>query len=444
MKSPWTYVGSHASGRSTKAVGSRCALIARCVVGHHLDQIEARSRHTRPNRADRAAKDVGSLVVVHAEDLRQHERFPAIVAEPVQHIVQRNSIRSVVRCERSEAAASDRVVQYRGVASTPALSTTGVIDADTASDREEPTTGRTFGAVPVERADRPFVDLLREIISVACVTEVPAQLPHIALGLGDEAFERAAVAVPRIKQQSRQMVHRGNIVAAGNRFPGTFDLCFVERDERHIPEIACDDAHVLLSVAADDEATRHEQHTLDQHLDGCADCTSLAERLAVVDRRVRLRPAEPVPDLVMAVTSRVRPAVLGRGGWMRPGLAWVAVVLFAQNIVPLVFGETDGAETHLARHLGAFGVALAIGFAYVAWRPHRAFGMLPFVGALVVTMLASTGFDLADGGRSAVAEATHLAELAGLALLWMIAGSPGWNGWADMRDRIGDRLHLSH
>ena len=114
---------------------------------------------------------------------------------------------------------------------------------------------------------------------------------------------------------------------------------------------------------------------------------------------------------------------------MRPSLAWVALVLLGQNIAPLVFGQADGAETHLARHLGAFGVALAIGFAYVAWRPHRAFGMLPFVAALVVSMLASTGFDLLDGGRSALAETTHLAELVGLGLLWMIAGSPGWRGW---------------
>lgn len=214
----------------------------------------------------------------------------------------------------------------------------------------------------------------------------------------------------------------------------------MERDDRHIPEIPCDDAQILLSVVADGEAALDERAALDAHLDGCATCTAMAERFATMDRRIRLRPAEPVPDLVLAVTSRVRPAVLGRGGWMRPGLAWVAIVLFAQNVVPLVFGEAEGAETHLARHLGAFGVALAIGFAYVAWRPHRAFGMLPFVGALVVSMLASTGFDLADGGRSALAEATHLAELAGLALLWMIAGSPGWHGWSEMRHRVGNRL----
>ena len=215
----------------------------------------------------------------------------------------------------------------------------------------------------------------------------------------------------------------------------------MERDERHIPEIECDDARILLSVAADDEASRHERETLGGHLEGCADCASFAERLSQFDRRVRLRPAETVPDLVMAVTSRVRPAVLGRGGWMRPALLGVAIILFAQNVAPLVFGETEGAESHLARHLGAFGVALAIGFAYISWRPHRAFGMLPFVGALVVSMLASTSLDLLDGDRSAFAETAHLSELVGLALLWMIAGSPGWHGWSDVRDRVGDRLH---
>ncbi|MEP1123270.1 MAG: zf-HC2 domain-containing protein [Ilumatobacter sp.] len=244
------------------------------------------------------------------------------------------------------------------------------------------------------------------------------------------------------------MIHRTNSVAPGNRFPGSDDLFFVERDEGHtsgddasIETVGCDDARILVSVVADDEATRHERRTLDAHLDGCADCSSFAAALTGAERRLRMRPAEPVPDLVLAVTSRVRPAVLGRGGWMRPALAWVAIVLFAQNIVPLVLGRTDGAETHLARHLGAFGVAMAIGFAYVAWRPHRSFGMLPFAGALVLTMFASAGFDLIDGDRSPLAESAHLAELAGLALLWMIAGSPGWNGWGDIRDRVGDRLH---
>ncbi len=197
----------------------------------------------------------------------------------------------------------------------------------------------------------------------------------------------------------------------------------------------CDSIHELLSAAADGEATSTEQTLIDAHLEGCTDCRAYAGRIAGVDRMVRVRAAEPVPDLVDVVVSRSRPARLGRGGWLRPALAWVAILLFVQSIPALVFGNTDGADAHLSRHLGAFGMALALGFAYAAWKPHRAFGLLPFTAALVVTMVASAAFDLVDGGRSALAESVHLTELAGLALLWMIAGSPGWHGWPALRTR---------
>lgn len=192
--------------------------------------------------------------------------------------------------------------------------------------------------------------------------------------------------------------------------------------------LSCDEAVELMSAALDGETVAAERRRLDLHLNGCDGCDSLADRLFGLDRRIRLRTADSVPDLVPVVTSRVRPAQLGRGGWIRPALVWVAIVLFAQSLPALVLGRTDGADTHLARHLGAFGVALAIGFAYAAWRPHRAFGMVPFAAALVATMSASTGFDVVDGGRSAVSELAHVAELVGLVLLWLLAGSPGWHG----------------
>ncbi len=193
--------------------------------------------------------------------------------------------------------------------------------------------------------------------------------------------------------------------------------------------LSCNEAVELMSAALDGEAAAAERRRLDAHLVHCVDCDALADRLVGLDRRVRVRRADAVPDLVPIVTARVRPARLGRGGWIRPSLVWVSIVLFAQSLPALVLGRTDGADTHLARHLGAFGVALAIGFAYAAWRPHRAFGMVPFAAALVATMLASTGFDVLDGGRSALSELAHLAELVGLVLLWLLAGSPGWHGW---------------
>jgi hypothetical protein len=71
-------------------------------------------------------------------------------------------------------------------------------------------------------------------------------------------------------------------------------------------------------------------------------------------------------------------------------------------------------------------VALATGLLVVAWRPHRAIGMLPFAAALFGAMVAASVFDLLDGARSPVSELAHLAELVGMVLLWMIAGSPGW------------------
>jgi len=204
--------------------------------------------------------------------------------------------------------------------------------------------------------------------------------------------------------------------------------------------LSCDLAHEIMSAQLDGEAGEVEQQRLYHHLDGCLDCQHVMTEFAQIDRRMRLRPAEQVPDLRPAILSRYRPAVLGYGGWMRPALAWVAVVLVLQNAVALFAGEMNGAEVHLARHLGAFGVALGVGLAFVAWRPHRAFGLLPFAGALIATMLLSAAFDIAENGRSAVSEISHIAELAGLWLVWMIAGSPGRPDWANARLALSRRF----
>ena len=205
-------------------------------------------------------------------------------------------------------------------------------------------------------------------------------------------------------------------------------------------DLSCDTAHELISARLDGEAAAGELARLDCHLEQCAQCRAASAGFARLDRQIRLRAAEPVPDLRDVILARVRPAVLGRGGWMRPALGWVALVLIAQNLSALFAGNLSGAETHLARHLGTFGVALGVGLLFVAWRPSRAYGLLPFAGALIATMLASAGFDIAENGRSAVAESTHLAEIAGLWLVWMIAGSPGWPGLATMHRRVKELM----
>lgn len=194
----------------------------------------------------------------------------------------------------------------------------------------------------------------------------------------------------------------------------------------------CAGPRELLSAALDDELGLTERAELDQHLEACTDCRAVAERWSLLTRRVRVRSTEPIPDdLVDRVLARARPARRGRGGWIRPALAWVALVLAVQSVPPLVFGSIDGATVHVARHLGAFAMALAIGLLYAAWRPHRAFGLLPFAAALVATTFAGAVSDVFGGSRSAMAELLHLVELVGLVLLWMLAGSPGWERLRD-------------
>jgi predicted anti-sigma-YlaC factor YlaD len=204
---------------------------------------------------------------------------------------------------------------------------------------------------------------------------------------------------------------------------------------------SCLDARVLISAAADDELRGDELRALELHLEGCPECQARADAVAKLTRSIRLRSAALEGEFVRRVVSRSRPARLGRGGWLRPALAWLGIVIAIESTRPLVFGEIDGTPTHIARHLGASGLALAIGMIYAAWRPHRAFGLLPLVTALLATTLLSTLLDTVDGDRSVLSEAYHVLELAGLVVLWMVAGSPGWermrDGMRSLRRRGG-------
>src|SRR5690606_1226918 len=147
-------------------------------------------------------------------------------------------------------------------------------------------------------------------------------------------------------------------------------------------------------------------------------------------RAVRLRPFSPPPAraIDLPTTNRprsssklgTRPVRLGRGGWLRPALAWCGVVIALQSVEPLVFGSIDGAPTHVARHVRASASALARGLRYAAGRPRRAFGLLPLVAALLATTIVGAVLDTASGARSPWAETVHVSEIAGTVLLWLV------------------------
>lgn len=183
----------------------------------------------------------------------------------------------------------------------------------------------------------------------------------------------------------------------------------------------------LISAAIDSESSPAEDLSVDDHLDQCADCASYRDNAAGLRRRLRLRPHTTDPVEIDRVVRSLRVPRLGRGGWMRPVLAWLGIVIAVQSFAPLVLGDVDGASAHVARHVGASGLALACGLLYAAWKPHRAFGLLPFVGALCLATVVAGVFDTVDGQRSALAEAVHVAEILGTIVVWMVAGSPGWD-----------------
>ncbi len=348
----------------------------------------------------------------------EHERGAAVVVELVQELVDLGSIRdgggivSFLACEGRDPLLDP---------SAPAP-TAGCVRARPAGDREQPMLRRPGGAVPVQGGERPLVGLLGEVVGVVAVTEVSTDRHHVVLGLGHETLQRIAVAPLGVQQEPGEVIHGGS-VCRGNQTVTRADRHFVEPG---LDRARCVEAREMISAAADDELTHTDEQRLAEHLEHCDACRGHADRLTAMTRVVRLRAVAVEPDFVERVMVRVPTVRLGRGAWLRPALAWCGVVIAAYAVRPLFFADLDGTPTHVARHVGASALALAVGLLYVAWRPHRALGLLPLVGALIATTAVGTVLDTVSGDRSPLAESVHLVELVGMTLLWMVAGSPGW------------------
>jgi len=197
-------------------------------------------------------------------------------------------------------------------------------------------------------------------------------------------------------------------------------------DETNGGSVDCVVVRELISAGADGETTSFEDGVVARHAARCAPCAEFAERVALATRALRLRRASDHTEAVDRLTRQLRPVRLGRGAWLRPALAWCGIVIAWQSVGPLVLGKIDGTPAHIARHIGASGVALACGLLFAAWRPRRAAGLLPFVAALAGATVLSAVFDMIVGQRAPIAETAHLAEIVGTIVLWLLAGSPGW------------------
>jgi predicted anti-sigma-YlaC factor YlaD len=186
----------------------------------------------------------------------------------------------------------------------------------------------------------------------------------------------------------------------------------------------CSQAYELLSAELDGELNGLEELALTEHLSTCRSCQAERINLRALHRSVRVRPAVAVPDLTATILAKAHPPRPGRGHWVRQALAVVALTQLVLALPALLLGEDPGASVHVARHVGSLTVALAIGLAYAAWRPVRAFGLLPIAGALAGCVVVTSVLDLANGRVGMVSESHHLLDLAGVTLLWVLAGRP--------------------
>ncbi|GGP75371.1 zf-HC2 domain-containing protein [Saccharothrix coeruleofusca] len=186
----------------------------------------------------------------------------------------------------------------------------------------------------------------------------------------------------------------------------------------------CETCREALSARMDGEAGPAPDAEVDAHLAGCAACAHWNTRAQALTRSIRVRPAQPSPDLVEAVLAAAPPRHVALTP--RLALAAVALVQLWVALAQLLAGATSGHGGHgFADHLfnegAAWNLALGVGLLAAAVRVHRAAGLLPTLGGFVAVLLAFSVHDLVEGTATVARVASHLPLLAGLVLLHLVA-----------------------
>jgi predicted anti-sigma-YlaC factor YlaD len=191
----------------------------------------------------------------------------------------------------------------------------------------------------------------------------------------------------------------------------------------------CEECRESVSARLDGEVSALGSDAVDVHLLGCAECRAFERSAIALHRSLRVRPAEPVPDLTSAILAEVPAAASARSKpaaareWPRYALLAVALTQLIVAL-PALFGAPSGAGAHLTRELSSWDIALGTGLLVAAWQPRRAVGLLPFAAALAAALAVTAVLDVANGRVPVAGEAHHVLDLAGLIVLWVLARSP--------------------
>lgn len=358
----------------------------------------------RADGADRAADHVSSFGVGQAEQLREYECFA---------LIERQSGEQLAGLDGAVGVGRGRHRWFGAGIGAASGAFADVFETHVAGDAEDPCVDRA--ALPtVEVGHDSQQGFLGEVVGFVGAGEVSAEPPYVGLDGAHELVEGLAITCSTVDGEAVEVEH-DTILSSSDGTSGTLGVTrgFVD----------CEQAREALSAQLDQEASPTEATAGNAHLGRCPDCRDWWTEIGTVNRVLRVRIAEPVPDIATGVLAHVHPPRAGRGQWVRIALAVVAGTELVLAAPRLLLGE-GAASIHDARHLGSFGAAVSIGLLYVAWRPARAYGILPIVTALALTMFVTATVDIVSGRATSLGEAHHVLEISGLVLVWMLAGRP--------------------
>jgi predicted anti-sigma-YlaC factor YlaD len=200
----------------------------------------------------------------------------------------------------------------------------------------------------------------------------------------------------------------------------------------------CENYRLGISARLDGEDAGVDDASLAWHLANCGACRRFESEAIALTRAVRVAATEAPPDLTPTIMAAINQQRVGRAPRFDPqalriGLIALAVVQMLLAVPVLIYGRDAGAPVHLAREIGSFDFALAVGFFFVGWRPARAYGMLPLVAAVVGCLAITTAVDLVRGTATLLNESAHLLDVMGLAAVWEMARSAGYPGSSGTR-----------
>ena len=130
----------------------------------------------------------------------------------------------------------------------------------------------------------------------------------------------------------------------------------------------------------------------------CAECRRFSLDITDVHRLVRVRAAEPVPDLTRSILDATAGVAPGQRSTAERGAAagsatgsWSSGSPCSPSPCPRCVLHDSGNAIHLTRELSAWDAAFGAGLLFAAWQPGRARGLLPMAAVLAGAQVLGFG-----------------------------------------------------